>query len=413
MRLRLRISNRTLAYTGITILILLSSVSFGTAANELPLHRPLADRDYWPTDGWLNSTPEDQGMDSSKFQDMMNHIEDDNTPIKSIVIVRNGRIVLEEFPLSTIYDENSTHLLFSVTKSFTSALIGIALDKGYIDNVSQTMLSFFPDYNITNPDERRERVTIEHLLTMRSGIFWDETTAPYNSPANGIYHMNTGDGVEYTLNLDMVAEPGELWHYNTGASHILAAIVQVASGMTTLEFAEEYLFGPLGITEARWYRDIAGWYKGGFDLKMTTRSMAKFGYLYLNNGSWDGEQIVSSQWVNTSTSSITRFSDHGGYGYQWWTIPSLGLYRGAGLYGQYIYVIPEYDIVVAFSSTMGPNDAYPHDSLVADFIIPAVIEDTSQLDAFDILNVSLLAILVAPVVLAGGYWLVVVRRAGP
>ncbi|UCE09304.1 MAG: serine hydrolase [Candidatus Thorarchaeota archaeon] len=411
MSLRLRRSNRMLTLTGIAIIILLSSVSFGTSVGENRALAQSVERDYWPTEGWLNSTPEEQGMDSAKLQEMMDYIENETIPIKSMVVVRNGRIVLEEFPLSTIYHENSTHLLYSVTKSFTSALIGIALDKGFLDNVSQLLLSFFPDYNITNMDERRDRITIEHLLTMRSGMFWDETTAPYDSPANGIYHLNTGDGVEYSLNLDMVAEPGELWHYNTGASHLLAAIVQVASGMTTLDFAEQYLFGPLGIDNVRWYHDTAGWYKGGYDLSIRTRDMAKFGYLFLNNGTWDGQQIVSSEWVNTSISSHTLFWDHQGYGYQWWTIPSLGLYRAAGLYGQYIYVVPEHDLVVAFSSTMGRNDPYPHDSLVAQFIIPAVITGGPQLDSYDIFNVSLVVILFAPVLIAGGYWLAVVRRA--
>ena len=373
---------------------------------------PATERDYWPTDGWLNSTPEEQGMDPSRLQGMIDYIEDNSLAIHSVVVIRNGYKVLEEY-LGVVYDQDSTHLLYSVTKSFTSALVGIAIDQGYIDNVSVPMLSFFPDYEITNVDARRERITIEHLLTMRSGMFWDENSAPYSSPENGIYHINTGDGVEFMLNSDMVAEPGTLWHYNTGASHLLSAIVQVATGMTTLEFAEANLFEPLGISPAYWSRDMAGWYKGGFDLRMNTRNMAKFGYLYLNNGTWDGEQIISEDWVETSASSITTFDEWGGYGYQWWTTPELGMYSARGLYGQYIFVIPEHDIVVAFTSGMSTNQIWPHQNLVANYVSLQENTQSDQEIMNSILTLSTIVVLIVPVALAGGYWALVLRRRTP
>jgi CubicO group peptidase (beta-lactamase class C family) len=202
-------------------------------------------------------------------------------------------------------------------------------------------------------------------------MHWDETTYPFSSPLNGIFNINSGDGVNYSLNLPMIAEPGETWLYNTGASHLLAAIVAQASGNTTLDFAEEHLFGPLGISDVRWYRDLAGWYKGGFDLKIRTRDMAKFGWLFLNNGTWDGEQIISQEWVNTSTATHTQFGENHGYGYQWWTIPSFNIYYAAGLYGQYIFVIPDYDIVVAFNSAMG-QVAYPHIDYVLNYVLTSI-----------------------------------------
>lgn len=368
-----------------------------------------SDRDYWPTEGWQYSTPEEQGMDSTRLQEMMDYIDEANVAIQGIVIVRNGYIVHEAYP-GTVYNENSTHLLYSVTKSFTSSLVGIAIDQGYIDNVSIPMLSFFPDYEITNVDERRERITIEHLLTMRSGMFWDENSAPYTSPANGVYQINTGDGVEFMLNSDMVAEPGELWHYNTGASHLLSAIVQVATGMTTLEFAEENLFEPLGISEYSWSRDMAGWYKGGFDLRLTPRDMAKFGYLFLNNGSWDGHQIVSEEWVRTSTSTITRTNDWTGYGYQWWTNTDMGVYSARGLYGQYIFVIPEYDIVVAFTSGIPQTRPHPHETLLTEFIIPNDDTQNSRELTSNILTLGSVASLIVPGIVAGVYYLLVIKR---
>jgi CubicO group peptidase (beta-lactamase class C family) len=333
-----------------------------------------ATRDYWPTEGWIHSLPEEQGMDSSNLKDMMDYIEHNDINIHSVVIVRNGYIVHEEYP-SPIYDENRTHLLYSVTKSFTSALIGIALDKAYIDNVSQTMLSFFPQYTVDNLDDRKERITLEHLLMMRAGMFWDESSAPFSSPDNGIYHINFGDGVEYALSLPMVAEPGEVWHYNTGASHLLSGIIHMTTNMTTLQFAQENLFDPLGISQVTWSRDLAGYYKGGFDLQLTTRDMAKFGYLFLNNGTWDEQQVISTNWINVSTSSLTRLDEDTGYGYQWWVMPSIGAYYAAGLYGQFIFVIPEYDLVVAFTSAIPMDEAHPHFDLLTTYIIPAILEE--------------------------------------
>ena len=152
------------------LLLLLSSVLSGSQdciafKSEF---RP-SERDYWPTNGWLNSTPEEQGMDSSRLNGLIDYIEDENIPIKSAIVVKNGYVVLEHYFYS-FQNENTTHALYSVTKSFTSALVGIALDQGYIDNVSQLVLPFFPEYEIVNPDERRERITIEDLLTTNRKI---------------------------------------------------------------------------------------------------------------------------------------------------------------------------------------------------------------------------------------------------
>lgn len=344
-------------------------------------------------------------MDSTTLNGLIDYIEGEDININSVVVVKNGYIVLERY-FRSYQNENSTYSLYSVTKSFTSALVGIALDKGYLDNVSQSVLSFFPDYDIVNSDERRERITIEDLLTMRSGLFWDESSAPFSSPANGIYHLMNRDGVNYTLNLDMVSEPGTAFLYNTGASHLLAAIVWRSSGMSTLAFAEEYLFGPLGIDRVTWYRDAAGWYRGGFDLIMSARNMAKFGYLYLNNGTWDGMQIVSKDWVQASVETYSLLHPSHGYGYQWHTDPEIGIYYAAGLYGQFIFVAPEHDIVVAFTSSLGRNDPAPHENLVLNFVLAADEPADPEVDLLPIISV----ILMVPVAIAVTYWVYTIRR---
>ena len=329
------------------------------------------DPEYWPTDGWLTSTPEEQGMSSAKLQEMMDYIESDYYIIHSIVVVRNGYIVWEEYP-ATGYDADTLHLLFSVTKSFTSCLTGIAIDQGYIGGVSETMLSFFPNRTIENMEGGKERITLENLLMMRSGMFWDESSAPYDSPENGIYHINREDGLQWCLDLPMVAEPDQLWHYNTGSSHILSGVIHSATGASTLDFATENLFGPLGITDVIWARDMGTTYKGGFDLQLTPRDMAKFGFLYLNGGLWEDRQVVSSSWIEASTSTLTRLNDDQGYGYQWWTMPDVDVFHASGLYGQGIFVSPDEDIVFVLTAGISPSQHGLEHRLMTDYVLEAV-----------------------------------------
>ena len=338
-------------------------------------------RDYWPTDGWMNSTPEEQGMSSARLQQMIDHIVNDDLDVHSVIVIRHGYLVLEEYPdpfqgVSRTQSFNGTHYLYSVTKSFSSSLIGIAIDDGFIDNTNQTMLSFFPNHTIANINEQKELVTLRDLLTMRSGLPWDETSAPFNSPENDVYQLNynTSGGVQYVLDFPMEYGPDEVFHYNTGASHLLSGIVQETTGMSTLEFARIHLFDPLGIDPVYWNTDSMGVCFGGYDLQLNPLDMAKFGYLYLNNGTWDNEQVISTDWVNESTTTVTTLSTQRGYAYQWWTMPDIGVYYAAGLYGQYIFVSPEHDLVAVFTSGYGNGDIDENPSMFRNYILNAVTE---------------------------------------
>jgi len=366
---------------------------------------PAQARDYWPTTGWQNSTPLEQGMDDSILQGMVDHIVDEDLDVHSVIVVRNGYVVLEEYPnpfqgQGRTVSYNGTHYLYSTTKSFTSCLVGIALDKGYLDNTNQTALSIFPDMTIGNIDERKERITIDDLLTMRSGLPWDETSAPFSSPDNDVWHLyyNSSGGVQYTLDQPMEAEPGEYFRYNTGASHVLSGIVQEVTNMTSLEFATENLFTPLGITTYFWPDDVQDVTYGGFDLQLRPLDMAKFGFLFLNGGAWDGEQVVSEEWVDESTSTVTTLSTTRGYAKQWWTMPDLGVFYTAGLYGQYIFVSPEHDLVAVFTSGYGASDIDENPQMVRDYILAAVIDPGADL-LQSILIVAVPIALVAIVVL--------------
>lgn len=410
-------SSRVSAIMVVMLILLIGNVNVGATSIKpvYDLSPSNVSRDYWPTERWQNTTPEEQGINSALLQDMVDYIDEESYSIDSVIVIRNGYIVLEEYP-NPLYNENRSHFWYSVTKSVTSSLVGIALDKGYIDNVSQKVLSFFPERTITNWDERKERITLEHLLTMRSGLFWDEWSAPFTSPENGIYHLVNSDGVQYVLELNMTSEPGEEFLYNTGASHLLSAIVQQTTGLTARNFAVEHLFSPLGITDVFWPSDREGVTRGGFDLYIRPRDAAKFGYLFLNNGTWNGTQIISHDWVNASSSTFTSLETDQGYGYQWWTNPALDYYYAAGLYGQYIYVLPEHDLLVVFSSDIRQG-GYPHQQLLEEYILPSILDitttspnNTSTSDGLEPFAGTFLVVVVAPVVVIILFWVYKVRK---
>ena len=315
---------------------------------------------YWPTEGWRTSTPEEQDMDSTKLDQMMEYIENmdkGGLPINSVLVVRHGHIVLEEYPQPD-YDQDTAEDIRSTTKSFASALIGIAIEEGFIEGIEQKMVDLFPDRTIENLDSRKESITLEHMLTMTAGLEWNEWRYPYTDPRNDyLKALYSADPVQYVLDLPMMEEPGVRWNYNGGTSDLLSALITEATGYDTLSFAQEFLFGPLGISEVSWSQDRHGMYYAGFGLHLTARDMAKFGYLYLNNGMWDGEQIVPADFVAEAVKTQSFFSESSGYGYQsWWTYPQRGVYYAAGIYGQRIYVVPDLDMVVVFTASMSVGD---------------------------------------------------------
>ena len=312
---------------------------------------------YWPTKGWKTSSPEAQGMDSSVLNLTSTYISENNLPVDSIIVIRHGYLVYEEYPRMYLFNENTKHLLYSVTKSFSSALIGIALDNDYIQSIQDKIVSFFPEYTITNPDARKYEITIEHLLKMRSGFEWDESTYPILDSRNDVMKLiQSDDSIQFLLDRSLYYDPNQGWHYNTGDSHLLSAIIQSQTNQTTLDFAQDHLFNPLGISNVYWSADKLGINYGGFDLSLLPRDMAKFGYLYLNKGNWDGTQIIPTQWIENSIFSHTTINSRTGYGYQFWISKNLDYYYAAGLYGQKIMIIPDQDMVVVFTANFQGSD---------------------------------------------------------
>ncbi|UCG01885.1 MAG: serine hydrolase [Candidatus Heimdallarchaeota archaeon] len=321
-------------------------------------------------DDWPTSTPEEQGMNSTTLNELFEYIDSWSDVIHGLCVMRHGVIVAEGYFSSDYhqYIQEDKHQTHSVTKSFTSALIGIAIDQGYITDVNQRVLDFFPEMTFLNVDSRKEAMTIEHLLTMRTGLDWPEMDSGYSGAgdlADQMLHSN--NSVQYILDKPMVAAPGEVWQYCSGATHLLSAIIQRTTGQTTLEFAQENLFSPLGIdsSEVIWDTDRNGINRGHSNLFLTPRSLAKFGYLYLNEGKLDGKEIISKEWVEKSVT--TEFS---GYGYCWWNDP-FGHFA-MGLNGHYIYVLPEENIVASFTESSITL------RLLSRYIIPAVIQSKSS-----------------------------------
>lgn len=338
----------------LSLLILLSNSSRVTNSEST----------YWPTDEWQTVKPRQQDMDKDLLVEMIEYIEGLSVTIDSIVVIRNGYIVQEGY--FGLYQASWSHALWSVTKSFTCALIGAAIKEGFIPDVHQKVLDYFPDRNISNVDSRKEAMEIQHLLMMSTGLDYPGDDAIWPG------WMNSDDQVQYILDLPMIHDPGEIFNYDTGGTHLLSAIIQEATGNTTKEFAELYLFGPLGITQFHWEYDRTGVYYGGHGLFMTPLDMAKLGYLYLKNGSWDGQQILPVDWVENTTRLHWSLSYNLGYGELWWLHPISGFYTAWGRHGQHVYVIPEHDIIVVFTASLSVSDSEPYQDIIRDYILPAV-----------------------------------------
>jgi CubicO group peptidase (beta-lactamase class C family) len=336
-------------------------------------------RDWTTPHDWQTSTPEQQGMDSGKLADMFDYIVSRKPNLHSLLIVHNGYLVTEVYFFP--YQSDTIHGIYSCTKSVSSALVGIAIDKGYIQGVDRPLLSFFPDRTIANADPRKQAITLEDILTMSSGLDWPEWSTSYSDPTNIVRQMLLSpDPVQFVLDRPMQTDPGKLFNYNTGGSNLLSAIIEQTTGTSTLEFARANLFEPLGFSEVFWAQTQNGMYRGGEGLMLTPRDMAKFGYLYLNHGIGDGRQIIPAAWVDASTADhiSTERQAYAGYqyGYQWWLgwMQSPGFHTASGYGGQYIFVIPEKKLVVVFTGELSGynyDDVLPK-ALAETYILPAI-----------------------------------------
>jgi CubicO group peptidase (beta-lactamase class C family) len=306
-------------------------------------------------------------MDSGVLVGMFDYIEQQEADVHGVLVVRNGYAVLEAY--YSPYGPHIRHSTASVGKSFTGALVGIAIREGYIEGVDQKVANFFPDHLGLQDDPLKQAMTIEHLLTMTSGLDWPESAASYSSSGNIMNQMmRSSDWVRFVLDRPMAAAPGAVFNYSSGASHLLSAIIQEAAGIRTFVFAQTYLFEPLGFSRVSWPSDPHGIAFGAGGVRLTPRDMARFGQLYLQGGVWNGRQVIPAEWVEASVAR--QVSAHGAasyYGYQWW-VRGSGIYAAHGYRGKRIFVLPDLEMVVVFTADLSGN--LPS-VVLANYIIPA------------------------------------------
>lgn len=324
---------------------------------------------YYPTQGWRFAKPEEMGLESEKLLEMVYTVNEQGIGADSLLVARDGYIVLDAyFPP---FDEGENHIIYSCTKSVVSTLIGIAVEEGYIESLDTELLELYENRIIQNLNTWKEEITLQNLLTMTAGF---DARDSYLYDWEGLEEMHdTDDWVKYMLNLPMVEEPGTRFEYTNGVSHLLSAVITETTGMNADEFAEEHLFEPLGITDYGWNIDPTGINWGYSGLYLTPHDMAKIGYLFLQQGVWEGEQIVSENWVKEATmNQVDANTLLPGYGYQWWVSPR-GYYSAIGYKGQFIHVVPEYDLVMVTTSSR-EEDFTRIQLLLETYVIPAVIE---------------------------------------
>ncbi len=321
-------------------------------------------RDYWPTQNWRAVNPEDAGMDPVVLAGLDPLIRARHKNIKGIVIVRGGNVVCEKYYHRS--NPADVHNVASVTKSVVSALVGIAMGDGLIKNLDQKVMDFFPEYAGMDGGCRGD-VTLRHLLTM---------TAPYSFPdwREPLLKLpGQKDWVKFAL--EMLGKGGGIGHfkYSTSGAHLLSAVLTRVLGKSAREYANGRLFGPTGMRiiadnpkqgftffhifdpfAKGWLHDPAGNSTGGLGLTLSTLDMARFGYLYLNGGRWDGRQIVPEAWVDTSWQPAVNAMGELKYGYLWWLGEEGGVpvKMAMGDGGNMICCVPSMDLVVAVASTV-------------------------------------------------------------
>ena len=335
--------------------------------------------EYWPTNGWRTCKPEEVGMDSKKLAELNEEVQtllELHIDVHNILIIKDGYIVAEQY-YSDEYGRDNLHSIHSCTKSITSALTGIAIKHGYIADLNQKMVDFFSEYEIENLTEEKQQITLKHLLTMSAGLEWYELEFLYSDERNTFRDFADSDNrVKFVLDRPMLSIPGEEYSYNTGISHVLSAILQKSIGTRLDSFAVKNLFKPLGINDYYWPYDAHGVSYGGNGMRLTSRDMAKFGYLYLKNGVWGNRQIVPEYWVQASQQKHVKrkYISDNFYGYHWW-VSNQNSYSAVGFAGQWISIFPQQNLVVVFNNQFKEGDDFQWNTpqrLVHTYILPAI-----------------------------------------
>ena len=323
---------------------------------------------------WPVSSPAAEGLDQKKIDSAYIKAKELGF-VDALLIIRNGKLVAENYYNG--YDAGKGHQIWSCTKSFMSALVGIAVETGLIESVEKKIMDYFPEYAYPGMDTRFYEIKINNLLRMSMGIDKEEN--------NLIPVVQTNDWIYQTFRLPLLSDPGQKFRYNSLETHLLSAIITKVSGKSALEFARDNLTGPMGIEIVEWKSDPKGYNTGGYDIYMKPRDMAVLGYMYMNGGKINNTQIVSEEWVEES---LTRTWINNGiqwgpltdynYGYLWWLgkINGYDMFMAMGMGGQFIINFPDLNLTVVTTTnkdiTWDNEQEIPTLEIVSDYILESI-----------------------------------------
>jgi len=375
--------NETLKYPVLLFLLLF----FFTACAQVPRvnRHGLPQREYIyqkpeaADDGWEISSLRDEGVEQAKLHEMMLEILAGNSRyVHSILLIKHGKLIFEEYFFG--YSRDTKHFLASVSKSVTSLAIGLTIDKGYVPDVDVLTYELFPKYKRSKWIKQKYPVRLKHMLTMTAGLNWDALSHRRSHPGHTTYQMYaSSDPVEFVLNRNLSDIPGQKYNYNSGLTILLGEIIRRETGMYIDEFSGKFLFTPLGILDYSWDQFPDGTIQTDGGLHLRPRDMARIGYMVLNNGHWQGRQIVSPEWIAESTQ--THIIGLGvGYGYQWRrgkaciNRQTIEVLYASGHGGQKIFIIPQLDLVAVFTSKVfNPTGHTGPEKMLVKYILPAMI----------------------------------------
>ncbi len=315
------------------------------------------------------------GSDTTTINSLISDIESGklgNT--NSLLVMKNDSLIIEEY--FGLWDKSKPHMIMSVTKSVTSMLIGIAIDKGFISSVNDPIKDYLTEYDSLFIDGR-ENITIKHLLMMAAGLEWDEWTLPYSDPNNPMSALyNSENSVAFSLKLPMINEPGSTFAYSGAFVNLAGEVLKQASGMSIEDFAETYLFSKINLGELYWQRQIDKRVSTSGGLELRPIDMIKIGKLIENKGVWNEVQIISPEWVEESTNNHINagFTE---YGYYWWRFKYNNTYQAAyghGYGGQFIIVIDDLDLVIVTTAENYEDNTMNNINTIVNTVVPLFID---------------------------------------
>ncbi|MEM8486634.1 MAG: serine hydrolase [Bacteroidota bacterium] len=362
-------------------LLLVASVALSCTSNQAA---PAEAAYTWPDENWPVSTPEAEGVDAAAIEALQTDIAAGKYGlIDHFLLIRHGKVIADhhytqdyesiaaEYDTTNhqynydhpawhpYYQDTKLHTLQSVTKSITSAALGIAVDEGHLDGVESKPMAMFSGYAQDFEDSRRGDITLDDLLTMRSGIDWNEMIS-YDDATNSCVLIEASDNwIQFVLDQPMREAAGTKFDYNSGVSVLLGKLVGLSTGQRVDQWTDEKLFKPIGIKEYYWKITPMGEVDTEGGLYLKTHDLARIGYLFLRKGKWKDKQVISEAWVEKSTAPVVAdiWPENGetdsGYGYQWWIsgheAGGTPVFAGNGYGGQFVIVSPEHDIVLVFN----------------------------------------------------------------